>query len=335
MKILLRLLILLCLAQVSGVAQQPAAPLYRDPIYDGAADPIVIWNRAEENWWLLYSSRRASVELPNVSMCYGTKVGVASSDDNGKTWVYRGDLDLEFERGLNTFWAPDVIWHDGLYHMFVVYIKGVRSDWGGETAIHHYTSKNMWDWKHVGPLSLSSNRVIDATLIQMKNGKFRMWYKDDAKGGITMMSESKDLYKWINAPEPSIGGRAHEGPKVFEFNGYYWMLTDEWHGMRVYRSTDLDNWEKQGMILDTASLRKEDGPSGAHGDVVVVGDKAYVFYFTHPGRKTHFEGELDANGVLPYTKRRSSIQVGELTVEDGTLKCDRNKPFDFFLPDLK
>lgn len=24
-------------------------PLYRDPIYDGAADPVVIWNKKEKN----------------------------------------------------------------------------------------------------------------------------------------------------------------------------------------------------------------------------------------------------------------------------------------------
>ncbi len=40
------------------------APLFRDPIYDGAADPTVIWNRAEGAWWLLYTARRANVPGP-------------------------------------------------------------------------------------------------------------------------------------------------------------------------------------------------------------------------------------------------------------------------------
>lgn len=317
-------------------AQQPDAPLFRDPIYDGAADPIVIWNRSEQNWWMLYSARRANQPLPDVAFCYGTNVGIASSDDNGKTWIYRGELDLDFERGKNTFWAPDVIYHEGLYHMFVVYYRGVRNHWGGFPAIHHYTSENMWDWEHIGPLQLSSDRVIDATLIRMKNGKFRMWYKDETRGANTMMSESDDLYRWTTDTEKrAIGGEAHEGPKVFAYKGYYWMLTDEWHGMRVYRSNDLDNWEKQGLILDKASHRKEDTPSGAHGDVVVVGDKAYVFYFTHPGRGSHFEGELDKDGGYSYSNRRSSIQVAELLFDGETLTCDRDKPFDFFLPDIE
>lgn len=72
------------------------------------------------------------------------------------------------------------------------------------------------------------------------------------------------------------------------YKNYYWMLTDEWQRMRVYRSTDLKTWEKQGLILDKPSNREDDKPSGAHGDVVVVGEKAYVFYFYTSGQKETF-----------------------------------------------
>ena len=324
------------IAPFFGVAQQPNAPLFRDPIYDGAADPIVVWNRVENNWWMLYTARHANQALQGVAYCFGTNIGVASSDDNGKTWVYRGELDLDFEKGKNTFWAPDVIFHNGLYHMFVVYYRGVRSHWGGYPVIHHYTSSDMWDWKHIGPLELSSDRVIDATLAKMKDGKFRMWYKDEARGSITMMSESDDLYSWTtDTTNVAIGGDSHEGPKVFEFKGYYWMLTDEWQGMRIYKTKDLTNWEKQGLILDKPGGRSEDSPSGAHGDVVVVNDKAYVFYFTHPGRSKHSESELDADGNYSYSQKRSSIQVAELIFDGNTLTCDRDKPFDFYLPNIE
>jgi hypothetical protein len=27
-----------------------AKPLYRDPIYDGAADPVLVWNPDEKKW---------------------------------------------------------------------------------------------------------------------------------------------------------------------------------------------------------------------------------------------------------------------------------------------
>ena len=38
----------------------PNAPLFRDPIYDGAADPTIIWNPKEKAWWIFYTNRRAS-----------------------------------------------------------------------------------------------------------------------------------------------------------------------------------------------------------------------------------------------------------------------------------
>lgn len=316
-----------------SVLHRAPAPLFRDPIYDGAADPVLVWNKEEKAWWLLYSARRANQPTQDVAAYYGTRIGAASSSDHGQTWVFRGYLNLEFEKGWNTFWAPDVVYHDGRYHMFVVYIKGVRAHWGGDKHIVHFTSKNLWDWTCEGPLTLSSDHVIDATLFQLPNGKFRIWYKDETRGSITMTSESSDLKTWETAKEPAVGGRAHEGPKVFRFKNYYWLLTDEWQGMRVYRSTDLERWEKGGLILNGPSNREDDKPSGAHGDVLVFGDKAYVFYFTHPGRKSHGEIRPDPDGQWFYTNHRTTIQVAALEFVNNTLQVNRDKPFDFWLPD--
>ena len=320
-------------AQDQSTIRKAPAPLYRDPIYDGAADPVLVWNKTEKNWWMFYSARRANLPTQDVSAYFGTRIGAATSSDHGMTWTFKGYLDLEFEKGMNTFWAPDFIFHDGSYHMFVVYIRGVRNHWGGDHNILHYTSKNLWDWKYEQPLSLSSDKVIDATIFKKPDGVFRMWYKDEARGSVTMMSESRDLKTWKNFKDPAIGGNAHEGPKVFRFKNYYWMLTDEWQGMRIYRSNDLDNWEKQGLILDGPGTREDDKPSGAHGDVVVVGDKAYIFYFTHPGRKKHSEIKPDPDGQWFYSNHRTTIQVAPLEFVNGTLISDRDKPFDFYLPD--
>ncbi|MCM3626083.1 hypothetical protein M3194_01720 [Paenibacillus glycanilyticus] len=64
----------------------------------------------------------------------------------------------------------------------------------------------------------------------------------------------------------------------------------EWRGQGVYRSDDLDNCERNGMILDTPGVRQDDGWIGHHADVVVSGEEAFVFYFTHPGRNGLQEG---------------------------------------------
>src|SRR3954466_8227804 len=147
------------------------APLFRDPVTDGAADPVVIWNREEKSWWMLYTQRRANTEAADVAYCYGTPIGIASSKDNGQTWVYRGTLNLDFDKGVNTFWAPDIVYHNGEYHMFVVYIEGVRNHWGGVKRMAHYTSKNLWNWKFQSFLKLTSENVIDASLFEMPDGR--------------------------------------------------------------------------------------------------------------------------------------------------------------------
>ena len=86
------------------------APLYRDPIYDGAADPMVIRKESDDKFYMFYTQRRANQQVENVSFCYGTKIGVAESED-GANWHYRGALDLDFEFGHNTFWAPEIIFN--------------------------------------------------------------------------------------------------------------------------------------------------------------------------------------------------------------------------------
>ncbi|MEY8745235.1 hypothetical protein AB9M62_38850 [Bacillales bacterium AN1005] len=42
-----------------------SAPLFRDPIYDGAADPVVVWNHVEQAWWMIYTNRRATAGGPS------------------------------------------------------------------------------------------------------------------------------------------------------------------------------------------------------------------------------------------------------------------------------
>lgn len=303
------------------------APLFRDPVYDGAADPVVIWNRDEQAWWLLYTNRRANVPCEGFAWVHGTDIGIASSKDGGRTWAYRGVLQgLEFERGRNTFWAPEILWHGGLYHMYVSYVPGIPVDWRTTRHIIHMTSKNLWDWQFESRLNLSSDKVIDACIYRMSDQTWRMWYKDEANGSHTYMAESKDLYTW-DVKGPVITDCAHEGPNVFFWQGYYWMITDPWKGLAVYRSSDVTNWEKQGYILDTPGKRKDDKTNGLHADVVVQGGRAFIFYFTHPDRVRAERVEEEH----PYSSKRTSIQVAELEVRDGVLYCDRDKPFHFEL----
>lgn len=56
------------MAQESNSENLAEKPLYRDPVFDGAADPVVIWNPAEEKHFMFYTNRRATADtLPGVS----------------------------------------------------------------------------------------------------------------------------------------------------------------------------------------------------------------------------------------------------------------------------
>jgi hypothetical protein len=296
-------------------------PLFRDPVQDGAADPTVIWNRAFDEWWMFYTNRRVwSPPFDDVSWVFGTDIGIASSEDGGATWVYRGIAEgLETGWGRNTFWAPEVIDDGETYHMYASCIEGIHSRWGAEGLIRHYTSEDLAHWEYQSTLELDSRQVIDACVLPLPEGGWRMWFKDSSRGSHTYAADSPDLYQW-RPTGPAVENCAHEGPNVFALGGSYWMLTDEWKGLRVHRSDDLRSWEIQDRILAESGTGADDGGNGLHADVVVVGDDAFVFYFTHPGR---VPGEPIRDDL--YAHRRTSIQVARAHVVDGRLVCDRDE----------
>ncbi|QGH33938.1 glycosyl hydrolase [Gracilibacillus salitolerans] len=299
-------------------SKKVTAPLFRDPIYDGAADPTVIWNHVEKEWWMVYMNRRATSRRMDVSWVHGTDLGIATSKE-GNQWLYCGIIeDLDIEKGRNTFWAPEIIYHEGIYHMYVSYIKGVPDSWSGHKRhILHYTSDNLWNWIYQSTLSLSSGYVIDAAVHKLPNGKWRMWYKDEQNHSHTYAADSDDLYHWESVG-PVIIGFPHEGANVFFWQEQYWLIIDEWSGQGVYQSKDCVNWQRNSKILDKDGIRKDDQGVGLHADVLVVNDKAYIFYFTHPDRAKGY-------GKDSYLSKRSSIQVAELEIENGILTCHRDK----------
>lgn len=309
--------------------RKPPAPLFRDPIFDGAADPAIIWNRQTKSWLLFYTQRRANVDSPGVAYCHGCGIGIAESKDGGQTWIHIGNAEgLPFERGLNTFWAPEVIENVGVYHMYCSYVPGCPSDWIGERQIHHYTSTDLFTWKHQSKLPLSSNKVIDACVLRMPTGQWRLWYKDEAYGSHTYAADSSDLFNW-KIVGPIITDCPHEGPNVFFWKGSYWLITDPWRGLGVYQSLDAVNWTQQTHILALPGKRPEDGYIAGHADVLVNDGRAFIFYFLHPGRNQDHREVVE--GVEPYASRRTVIQVAELELENGKIVCDRDKDFDFCL----
>lgn len=291
-------------------------PLYRDPITGGAADPMVI--RKEENgkFYMFYTQRRSNQQVEDVSYCYGTAIGVAESPD-GTHWHYRGTLDLDFEFGHNTFWAPEIVYdpETKLYHMFVTYIQGVYCHWDGDASIRHYTSNDLFYWDHVGKIQIYSRRIIDPAIAKTPEGIWRMWYKDECQEAVTCYADSPDLYRW-EYRGIAAADCPQEGPNVFTLGGKHWLIADAWQGFAVYSSEDMEHFTRQeGFIMAEGSSRNLDNVKAGHADVLVHNGRGYIYYFVHP-----FTG---ADHPI------SLIQMAELKVEKGRLVCNRDEDFEF------
>lgn len=303
-------------------------PLFRDPVYDGAADPVVVWNPQVNKWWMFYTNRRATMtELPGVSWVFGTPIGIAESAD-GASWRYVGTAefpDLPAECGGNeaTLWAPDIVrGDDGLWHMYLSIQPGIDVKWGLPGFISHLTSSDLRNWTYEQRLDQLGTHVIDADILRMEDGTWRMFYKASKDYSHIGMIESRDLYTW-SAPREvlKISG---EGPAAFRWKDFYWLIIDTWKGQAVYRSKDGDHWERQPgdpLLPDGEGTGLDDIPNGLHANVVTSNDRTWMVYFTHPGRVGE---DKKKDG---YAQRRTSIQVVELELtREGWITADRNRP---------
>lgn len=322
-------LLLLSIAISTNLCAQTktvAKPLFDDPVEHGAADPVVIYNKQQKMWWMFYTNRRATLnDSTGVQWVHGTKIGIAESKD-GRVWKYKDTANINYRINPGyTFWAPDIIENKGLYHMYLTYVPGVFKDWDHPREIVHLTSPDLFDWKFEGTLPLGTHHVIDASIIKVSDGLWRLWYNDEKKGKAISYAESADLYNWVDkgAAIPANG----EGPKVFRWQNKYFMIVDVWKGMNVYSSDDLLTWVKQeDRILEKPGKGIDDQAIGGHCDVVVNNGRAYIFYFTHPGRAAE---KPAVNGS--FESKRSVIQLAELHYRDGVVSCNRDEPVSIHL----
>ncbi len=315
---------LLCLASAALPAYAVTAPkpLYRDPVYDGAADVSTVYDRAHKRWAMFYTNRRATVKNPDkkdVSWVHGTPIGVATSKD-GVTWHYAGQAKIPAECTGATLWAPEIYREAGTYHMWLTVVPGVFTDWNHARHIVHLTSPNLKTWSCGDALDLGSDRVIDASVVKLSDG-YRLWFKDERKGSRLFAADSTDLVHWKRQDAPVVD-MAAEGPKVFSFNGFYWMIADAWKGLIVLRSTDAQTWTLQDeRLLEAPGVLPTDNAKGQHADVVVNNGRAFIYYFVHQSGAPEAAND-------PYYFQRTVIQVAELTLKDGKLSVDRNAPVD-------
>lgn len=320
----------LTLSAVAALAEPAPRPLLRDPIFDGAADASLVYNRGLARWELFYTNRRATERLPDpkdVSWVHGTRIGIASTQD-GNHWQRVDELKVPAACGGETHWAPELLEHEGVYHLWLTIVPGIRSNWSGPRTIEHLTSRDLREWRCEGRLDLGSEKVIDAAVVRLpsaQGGGWRLWFKDEAQDSRLFAADSKDLKTWTRHAEP-LAPNAAEGPTVFRFADRWWLIADRWKGLQVLRSDNLSSWAQQPQnLLEQAGTQPTDRGKGQHPGVVVQGGRAFLFYFVHQG------GEEAAKTDARY-HQRSVIQVAELKLgADGWLSVDREAP----PPDLR
>ncbi len=313
----------LLLVAAPALALTAPKPLYRDPVYDGAADVSTIYDKAHRRWTLFYTNRRATLKLPDpkdVSWVHGTPIGIATSKD-GMKWTYSGQAKIPESCTGATLWAPELYKEGDTYHMWLTVVPGVFSDWNGARRIVHLTSPDLEHWACGDTLDVGSDRIIDASVVKLDNGTYRIWFKDERKGSRIFAADSTDLVHWTRQATPVVDMSA-EGPKVFRFKGSYWMVADAWKGLIVLRSDDAETWTPQdSRLLETPGTKPTDIGKGQHADVVVNGNRAFIYYFVH--QENAPEAKTD-----PYWHQRTVIQVAELKYADGKLSVDRDAEVD-------
>jgi len=209
---------------------------------------------------------------------------------------------------------------NGQYHMFLTYVPGTFTDWNHPRVIVQLTSTDLLNWQYVQTLPLTTDKVIDASVFQLPDGTWRLWYNNERDHKSIYYADSPDLRHWTDHG-PALNERG-EGPKVFRWHEQYWMIIDQWKGLAVYHSEDLLHWQPQPeRLLEAPGQGRDDQAIGGHCDVVVRNGRAYLFYFTHPGRP-----KLNPAPANSTAARRSVIQVTELAFKDGELTCDRDQP---------
>ncbi len=308
-------------AAPAGQRGTPERPLYRDPLHDGAADPALVYNRLTRRWEMFYTNRRADLRLPDpkdVRWVHGTHIGIATTDD-GRHWRHAGVAQFPAACSGPTDWAPEIVEHQGVYHLWLTVVPGIHARWEGGRHLQHLTSTDLREWRCEERLDLGTERAIDAAVLRLPDalgGGWRLWFKDEAQGSRLFRADSTDLRQWtVRGP---VTTQAAEGAKVFFFGGHWWLLADVWRGLVVLRSTDAATWQEQpARLLAEPGRHPTDRAKGQHADVVVRGDRAFLFYFVHQG------GEPEARTDDRH-HQRSVIQVAELRLQDGWLTVDRD-----------
>lgn len=214
--------------------------IYKTPYLN---DHSIIYNSVEKKWHLygIASNQTSFIHLTADSLTQEGWVKVGLYTDGGAQ-----------------IWAPHIIYHDSLYHMFYTKIAIPRE-------IHHVVSSDLYSWsKSTGPVLASANEynknLKNKDPMVFRNEEKKQWVmycsmmKDDIHW-VVGYSTSSDLYNWSepqicfdeNTDSPGV-----ESPFVVKYGDYYYLFLSArpWPrgGEEIFRSLSPYAWNAKDIV---------------------------------------------------------------------------------------
>jgi hypothetical protein len=153
--------------------------------------------------------------------------------------------------------APSILKHDGLYYMIYT---GFDDRWTGMQTIGLATSRDLFNWERhpanpvyrapaawalVNPNGWENCR--DAHIIR-HNGEFLMYTMVQTKEGegAIALASSKNAVTWEDHGPALITFKEPESPRVFDYNGTFYMFASSGHGRVLYKTKNPKSadWEQ-------------------------------------------------------------------------------------------
>jgi hypothetical protein len=239
------------------------SPFFEDPLFNGAHDAEFIWHEGEQAWWISYLQIRFNSPLSDPNDCHGcfyqyTDLGLASTPDNGSTWIYRGvwqglgqpaawgNASFGMRQNGSAFggaswWRPAVVYNpdDKLYHGFPTYLLQRRRitpediklpDNQKQYHVTHYSSPDLVHWNFQGFVGCPGCNYnvsrYDSAVFRIKDGRWIMVSARAVPGKRVAPPnlESVDMKTWKAVKDPALKSvQSGEGPHATRWKGKLWF----------------------------------------------------------------------------------------------------------------
>ena len=211
-----------------------------------------------DDGWHLFGITHKEPAAPLDEKCCAHAIGKSLKDNMWKKLPY--PIITDENHGESHFWAPHVIYHEGLYYMYWCAGSIEGSD---KYKIMLATSKDLHTWERrtdVNPIVIDGYDARDPMIFRMDN-KWVMYYTANStpQGGnyVVACVTSDDLLHFGNKrvvftdPRCGKGGGPCESPYVIHEKGKYYLFIGprgSYNGTSVFESDDPFSFSPENEV---------------------------------------------------------------------------------------